>query len=105
VKVQHTRHAIPDVGVPRSREVMSGILAALREANSFGEITYVHCWGGVGRTGTVVGCFLVERGESPVTALATVQRLFLTMSPEKVARHRTGSPENPTQREYVLAWR
>jgi len=23
---------------------------------------YVHCWGGVGRTGTVIGCWLLRHG-------------------------------------------
>ena len=36
------------------------ILGALDTALKAGEIVYVHCWGGVGRTGTVVGCHLVE---------------------------------------------
>ena len=26
---------------------------------------YVHCWGGNGRTGTVIGCWLVRQGMSP----------------------------------------
>ena len=25
---------------------------------------YIHCWGGIGRTGTVVGCWLIRHGHA-----------------------------------------
>jgi len=66
---------------------------------------YVHCYGGVGRTGTVAGCLLIEHGASGEEALTTVADLFGTMSPEKVRRHRYhGSPETEQQRQFVRAW-
>jgi protein tyrosine phosphatase len=34
------------------------ILNAIDQAHFNNGIVYVHCWGGVGRTGTVVGCWL-----------------------------------------------
>ena len=34
------------------------------------EPVYVHCWGGIGRTGTVVGCWLVRHGMTGDEALA-----------------------------------
>ena len=36
---------------------------------------YVHCWGGIGRTGTVVGCLLVDDGLSADAALARLDEL------------------------------
>lgn len=55
------RFPIPDMQVP-SELFMQDILDhidALREA---GRTVYLHCLGGVGRTGTVVGCWLVRHG-------------------------------------------
>eukprot|EP00957_Ditylum_brightwellii_P066906 5077990-Ditylum_brightwellii.AAC.1 len=37
---------------------------------------YVHCKGGIGRTGTAVGCFLVQRGNTGEEALEEVNCLF-----------------------------
>ncbi len=37
---------------------------------------YVHCWGGVGRTGTVVGCWLLRHGYAvPSDVIDTIQSL------------------------------
>ena len=33
----------------------------------------VHCWGGLGRAGTIASCCLVARGASPAQALAHVR--------------------------------
>jgi len=35
---------------------MHEILDTIDAALSAKRIVYVHCWGGVGRTGTVIGC-------------------------------------------------
>lgn len=60
VKVTHQRFAIDDKGVPKSIAQMRDILAALNHALETGRCVYLHCWGGIGRTGTVVGCYLAE---------------------------------------------
>jgi ADP-ribosyl-[dinitrogen reductase] hydrolase len=62
----------------------------------------VHCWGGVGRTGTVVGCHLVRSGLSGDEALARVATLFKSME-KSSRRHR--SPETDEQEAYVCSWR
>ena len=40
---------------------MRRILDTIDESR-VGEVAYVHCWGGKGRTGTVVGCYLARHG-------------------------------------------
>jgi ADP-ribosylglycohydrolase len=62
--------------------------------------TYVHCWGGIGRTGMVVGCWLVEQGRTPAAALAEIGRLRATVT-DAFAR----SPETDQQCEFVRMWR
>lgn len=94
---------VPDMGVP-ARERMTEILDAIDAAIAAGETPYVHCWGGVGRTGTVVGCYLVRRGMTGREALRTVGELFATMSPAKVLRHQEGSPQTESQQRFVLEW-
>jgi len=52
------RHPIVDLSVPESPGEMHDILRTIRSARHRGKRIYLHCWGGVGRTGTVAACFL-----------------------------------------------
>ena len=93
-------HEIPDLGVPTSPKVMRGILDRLHSELDAGRTCYVHCWGGIGRTGTVIGCWLVRHGASGEEALA---RLAALHGPTPSGWRR--SPETDEQRETVLGWR
>jgi hypothetical protein len=53
-------YPIPDLEIP-ARDLMRSILDTLDKAVSGKFPIYVHCWAGIGRTGTVVGCYLVRR--------------------------------------------
>ena len=59
IAVAYERVPIPDLGVPRPAELQA-LLSQLKVNVSAGTPSYVHCWGGTGRTGTVIGCWLVE---------------------------------------------
>lgn len=59
--VQCLRFPIRDVSVPDSRQ-MDRILKVIEQTIQEGHTVYVHCWGGRGRTGIVVGCYLIRRG-------------------------------------------
>ncbi|MCW1885790.1 hypothetical protein OKA04_13700 [Luteolibacter flavescens] len=96
-------HEIPDLSVPASPEVMRGILDRLRAEIDAGRTCYVHCWGGIGRTGTVIGCWLKESGLDATAALDEVQRRYAGGMP-KVARH-PRSPQTAEQARYVKDWR
>jgi ADP-ribosyl-[dinitrogen reductase] hydrolase len=103
--VEYRRLPIVDNDVP-TRSRMAEILDAVDAAHAVGHVVYVHCWGGVGRTGTVVGCHLVRHGRSGDEALEQVGALFATMSQQKTHRHRyTGSPQTKSQREFVRSWK
>lgn len=99
VRVDHTRHAIRDVDVPRDAGTMSRILDELASAQREGTPAYVHCWGGIGRTGTVVGCHQRERGYSAERALERVEELRQASSKANRA-----SPETAAQRAFVRQW-
>ena len=99
--VRHERRSIPDVSVPSSPSTMVGTLDTIDAALDEGKTVYVHCWGGVGRTGTVVGCWLVRHGMTGDEALAQVAEWWLGV--EK-AHRRPESPETPEQCAYVRDW-
>jgi ADP-ribosyl-[dinitrogen reductase] hydrolase len=99
VSVEYARHPIRDVGVPRDEATMRGILDELAAAERDGVPAYVHCWGGIGRTGTVVGCHQVERGYSAARALERIEELRRDSS--KASRR---SPETATQSDFVRNW-
>ena len=98
--VVHERHPIADASVP-SPEQMARTLDAIDAALGAGKTVYVHCWGGVGRTGTVVGCWLVRQGRTGDEALEQLAEWWQGV--EKIYR-RPISPETSEQHEYVRGW-
>ena len=70
--VEVIRHPVPDGHAPATSEEMRRIQAEIREARSTANVA-VACMGGVGRTGTVAACALVDAGMSADEAIATVR--------------------------------
>lgn len=101
VPVVHKRMPIPDVDVPKSAAEMTAILECIDGALEQGHVVYVHCWGGRGRTGTVVGCHLVRRGSTGQEALDKVSSLWQTVAK---SAYKPTSPETNAQRSFVLGW-
>ena len=99
--VVHAPHPIRDMSVPRSPRDMATILDALDEAMARGRNVYVHCWGGVGRTGTVVGCWLVRHGMTGEQALDQIAEWWRGV--EKSWYH-PRSPQTHEQRAYIRHW-
>lgn len=102
VPARHHRLSIRDVSVPRSPAHMRAILDAIDEPLSTGENVYVHCWGGVGRTGVTVGCWLVRHGRSGPDALAHLAELWRGVAK---AHRKPRSPETHEQADYIREWR
>lgn len=100
-RIVYQRMAIRDLGLPRSPEFMAAILDRIDQAIAAGHTVCVHCWGGVGRTGTVAGCYLVRHGMGGDDALAEIARHWQTV--EKRTRH-PRSPEMAEQMAYVRLW-
>lgn len=98
IECRYNRLSIRDGCVP-PRLRMSEILATIRRELSDSRPVYVHCWGGIGRTGTVAGCWLVEHGLSPDEALDQIHVLR-----RRVPDRGMPSPETEEQREFVRSW-
>ena len=81
---------------------MQHLLNILDQALEAGHTVYVHCWGGVGRTGTVVGCYLVRHGMTGDEALDWLRGVWPSV--EQSAWH-TSTPETREQQRYVRNWR
>ena len=58
--VTYTRFAIPDTGTIAD-DGYDRILAHINTELEAGRVVLVHCWGGKGRTGTVVGAWLIQQ--------------------------------------------
>ena len=78
-------------------------IQALDKLNTFLKneaIVYIHCWGGIGRTGTVVGCYMVqEMGMTGPEALLRIEK-------SRTGTHDSSrsSPETQEQRDMVMGW-
>lgn len=80
---------------------MQEIQARIRAALTFGRCVYVHCHAGIGRTGTVVGCYLVEKG---LDGKAALKQLNLLWRQSARAKSWPKVPQTPEQVEYILRW-
>ena len=92
-------HPIVDMGVttiPHMTRILDEVDGALAASGS----VYVHCWGGIGRTGTVVGCWLVRHGLDAGDAVARIAELRRGVSDAAVP-----SPQTVAQRAMVAEWK
>lgn len=96
----HQRFPIRDYSVPASSAATVAILDAIDGHLQQGSVVYVHCWGGVGRTGAVVGCWLARHGYPGVAALSRLRELW-SQCPKSVYRM---SPETEEQEQYIVNW-
>lgn len=96
---EHRQFSVADMRVP-TPEVMSRILDAVDAALEAGRVVYLHCYGGLGRTGMVVGCFLVRHGMDANDALLEIRRLR-----QATPHSYLDSPQTPEQAEMILRWK
>jgi len=79
---------------------MNRILDDIDAAITSGQPTYVHCYGGHGRTGTVIGCWLVRHGLTGPDALRRLKKL---RQHDDYLRA-WASPQTEPQYQMVLDW-
>jgi protein tyrosine/serine phosphatase len=93
--VRHYSYPIPDMGVIDDAGY-DAILAVIRDELDAGRMVYVHCWGGKGRTTTVIGCLLADTG---LDYDAVIARIAALRSGTKKATW--PCPESPAQRDVI----
>ena len=89
IDAEHLNFPIGDFGLP-SRELMEKILDTIDNKLESGHKIYLHCWGGIGRTGTTVGCYLVRHGKTGNAALKQLAKWWKTVPKSHYHPH---SPE------------
>ncbi len=89
--VRYERHPITDFDTPPPAQI-AGTLDAIDALLDAGETVYMHCWAGIGRTGTIIGCWLVRHGMDADTAFGLLEA------------RRGRPPETADQRDMVRAW-
>jgi ADP-ribosylglycohydrolase len=99
--VAYAREAIPDHGVPADPGQMPRIQRVLADFLAEGRRVYVHCRAGIGRTGTVVGCYLIANGMNGEDALSRLNELW-----QGSDRSDTWPevPETPEQFDFIRNW-
>jgi hypothetical protein len=97
-RARHVRMPIRDMDVTTPEQMRRTLDLIDREHARCG-VSYVHCWGGAGRTGTVVGCWLVRHGHDGRSALERIVELRAA-SPALWLE----SPQTAAQRRMVLGW-
>ena len=86
------RYPIRDYGAPDDAASFAGLLEDLATRLVAGERLYVHCIGGLGRTGTVFACLLKRFGvDGDVVQLVR-------------AIYRPTAIESPEQRQFIAAF-
>ncbi|MCP5421143.1 MAG: hypothetical protein H6969_11745 [Gammaproteobacteria bacterium] len=82
-----------DRSIPDSPELTASILDVIDESIARGARVYLHCCGGIGRTGLIVGCWVERRGFPEILALDRL-REFWRQCPKSAFRR---SPETREQ--------
>jgi hypothetical protein len=94
------RIPITDMGVP-SEVTMITILDTIDSSLARGHSVFIHCWGGHGRTGTVVGCWLARHEKAVGGAALGMIKQLRKHSPDAAKP----SPQTPAQEKMVAGWR
>lgn len=95
------RFPIPDLGLP-THDLMVEILDTIDAGLDAGRRIYVHCWGGSGRTGTAIGCWLQRhRLATPGDVIKSMNRL---RDGDLGGGHKP-TPNTEEQARFIKAWR
>lgn len=97
--ITYAQLSIEDMNVP-SRASMQIVLDIIDSSLRKQRPVYIHCRGGIGRTGTVVGCFLarhaIASGDGIIIKLKELRLCDDAKSKE--------APQTDVQRQMILSW-
>jgi protein-tyrosine phosphatase len=90
--IELLRHPIVDVSIPADDRSLTATLDDVRARLAKGKRVAVACRGGIGRTGTLVGCLLRDAGLDGNAAIALTRA------------SRPGTIETREQERFVRSW-
>ena len=98
--IETYRKPIKDLSVP-TKDEMDEIISIIDKSLNENKPVYFHCWGGVGRTGTVLGCYLLH------TQMATKKNVldFIIYLKRSTSISHRESPETEEQRRFILDYK
>jgi protein-tyrosine phosphatase len=100
VEVTLKRYPIKDYGIA-ARDTIKEILDEIDAKIGEGKRVYIHCWGGIGRTGMIAGCYLVRHGIT--TGAGVIDKIKELRA--NISNGFISSPESAMQREIIKSWK
>ena len=101
--MKHIRFPIQDVSVPANIESVKDLIGQIHGIlnESDRNKVYIHCWGGVGRTGTIVGCLLSHQHNYDYNeTMGALKKAFFDC-PKSAYRE---TPETKEQRDFIARY-
>jgi protein-tyrosine phosphatase len=98
--IEYFRFPIEDRSITSLKSVQE-ILKKIDDCLDNDKTIYLHCYGGIGRTGLIVGCWLASKYKSGKVALEKLKSLWMDNPKSKW----TDSPETEEQKQFVLNWK
>lgn len=101
--IQHIRFPIQDVSIPASIESVKDLIGQIQGIlnESDRNKVYIHCWGGVGRTGTIVGCLLSHQHDFDYEKTMDALKKVFSDCPKSAYRD---TPETKEQRDFIARY-
>ena len=102
-RMQHIRFPIRDVSIPASIESVKGLIEQIHGILNENEVNkvYIHCWGGVGRTGTIVGCLLSHQHDFGYKQTMDALKKAFSDCPKSAYRQ---TPETREQCDFIARY-
>lgn len=101
--MQHIWFPIQDVSIPANIESVKDLIGQIQGIlnESDRNKVYIHCWGGVGRTGTIVGCLLSHQHNYDYKETMDALKKAFSDCPKSAYRE---TPETKEQRDFIARY-